>query len=137
MRTIPSTHAYVDIERHGDLSGLTWYQSPLRYHHTSEASVSEICDVHYASLNFRDVMLASGKLPLDAIPGFHLDQGCMLGMEFSGTDTKGNRVMGLVPKKVCFEFEEILLYHFMRSGVVASILKRQLPVCKIVHLIKW
>ena len=107
MKTIPSTHAYVDIERHGDLSGLTWYQSPLRYHHTSEASVSEICDVHYASLNFRDVMLASGKLPPDAIPGFDLDQGCMLGMEFSGTDTKGNRVMGLVPKKVCFEFEEI------------------------------
>lgn len=29
----------------------------------------ELCTVYYAPLNFRDIMLASGKLPPDALPG--------------------------------------------------------------------
>lgn len=29
----------------------------------------ELCHVYYAPLNFRDIMLASGKLPPDALPG--------------------------------------------------------------------
>ena len=45
-------------------------------------------------------MLATGKLPPDAIPGGLANQDCMLGMEFSGFDSAGNRVMGLVPAKV-------------------------------------
>lgn len=45
-------------------------------------------------------MLATGKLPPDAIPGGIANQECMLGMEFSGTDPEGRRVMGLVPAKV-------------------------------------
>lgn len=61
----------------------------------------EQCDVTYASLNFRDVMLATGRLPPDAIPGDILGKmDCLLGMEFSGRDSKGNRVMGLTPTKV-------------------------------------
>lgn len=30
---------------------------------------TELCSVYYAPLNFRDIMLASGKLPPDALPG--------------------------------------------------------------------
>ena len=45
-------------------------------------------------------MLATGKLPPDAIPGGLANQDCLLGMEFSGLDSAGNRVMGLVPAKV-------------------------------------
>lgn len=30
---------------------------------------NELCHVYYAPLNFRDIMLASGKLPPDALPG--------------------------------------------------------------------
>ena len=32
-------------------------------------SASELCDVYYAPLNFRDIMLATGKLSVDALPG--------------------------------------------------------------------
>jgi fatty acid synthase len=56
--------------------------------------------VHYAALNFRDVMLATGRLPADAIPGDLATQDCILGMEVSGLDEMGKRVMGLVPAKV-------------------------------------
>lgn len=41
-------------------------------------------------------MLATGKLPPDALPGDLAGQDCILGLEFSGRDTKGRRVMGMV-----------------------------------------
>ena len=98
--TIPCEYAYVNVQTRGDLSSLKWYQSPLRYFHELKSVSTDLCMVHYASLNFRDVMLATGKLPPDAIPGGLANQECMLGMEFSGFDSAGNRVMGLVPAKV-------------------------------------
>lgn len=57
---------------------------------------SELCSVYYAPLNFRDIMLATGKLPPDALPGDLAGQDCILGLEFSGRDTRGRRVMGMV-----------------------------------------
>lgn len=44
-------------------------------------------------------MLATGKLPPDALPGDLAGQDCILGLEFSGRDTKGTRVMGMVAAK--------------------------------------
>ncbi len=46
-------------------------------------------------------MLATGKLPPDAIPGDLASQDCLLGMEFSGHEaTTKRRVMGLLSAKV-------------------------------------
>ena len=95
-----SQHAFVNVLTRGDLSSLTWVQSPLRYFRQEDSPDSDLCNVHYASLNFRDVMLATGKLPPDAIPGNIANQECLLGMEFSGVCTTGARVMGIVPAKV-------------------------------------
>lgn len=55
-----------------------------------------MCSVYYAPLNFRDIMLATGKLPPDALPGDLAGQECIMGLEFSGRDGKGRRVMGMV-----------------------------------------
>uniref|UniRef100_A0A8D2NDD8 Fatty acid synthase n=1 Tax=Zonotrichia albicollis TaxID=44394 RepID=A0A8D2NDD8_ZONAL len=91
-------YAYVNVLTRGDLSSLRWIVSPLRHFHTTDPNVL-LCKVYYASLNFRDIMLATGKLSPDAIPGNWALQQCMLGMEFSGRDTAGRRVMGLLPAK--------------------------------------
>ncbi|KFQ45994.1 Fatty acid synthase [Nestor notabilis] len=91
-------YAYVNVLTRGDLSSLHWIVSPLRHFHTTNPNV-QLCKVYYASLNFRDIMLATGKLPPDAIPGNWVLQQCMLGMEFSGRDLAGRRVMGLLPAK--------------------------------------
>ncbi|KAL6094787.1 fasn [Pungitius sinensis] len=90
--------AYVNVLTRGDLSSLRWIASPLRHFVTSNPNV-QLCRVYYSSLNFRDVMLATGKLPPDAIPGDLALQQCMLGMEFSGRDPVGQRVMGLLPAR--------------------------------------
>lgn len=58
-----------------------------------------MCHVYCAPLNFRDIMLATGKLPPDALPGNLAGQECILGLEFSGRNSKGKRVMGMVDAK--------------------------------------
>ena len=100
VATIPSEYASVNISTRGDLSSLKWYQSPLRDIKYIKSADKSLCDIHYASLNFRDIMLATGKLSQDAIPGGQQNQDCMLGMEFSGIDESGRRVMGILPAKV-------------------------------------
>ncbi|XP_059181217.1 LOW QUALITY PROTEIN: fatty acid synthase [Centropristis striata] len=90
--------AYVNVLTRGDLSSLRWIASPLRHFVSNNPNV-QLCRVHYSSLNFRDIMLATGKLPPDAIPGDLALQQCMLGMEFSGRDPAGRRVMGLLPAR--------------------------------------
>lgn len=65
--------AYVNVLTRGDLSSLRWIASPLRHFVPSNPNV-QLCRVYYASLNFRDIMLATGKLPPDAIPGLYPSQ---------------------------------------------------------------
>ena len=69
--------AYVNVLTRGDLSSLHWIESPLKYFDPAEHPDQQLCRVHYAALNFRDIMLATGKLPPDAIPGiyFHINFG--------------------------------------------------------------
>lgn len=55
-----------------------------------------IVRITHSSLNFRDVMIASGKLVIDC---FYLSRGrledCTIGMEYVGVDNTGQRVMGI------------------------------------------
>ena len=104
--------AYVNVLTRGDLSSLRWIASPLRHFVASDPNV-QLCRVYYSSLNFRDIMLATGKLPPDAIPGDLALQQCMLGMEFSGRDPSGQRVMGLLPAKglaTCVDADQRFLW---------------------------
>jgi fatty acid synthase len=88
-------HAYINTLTRGDLSSLRWIEGPLTYFKGND-SKTELCHVYYAPLNFRDVMLATGKLPPDALPGNLAGQECILGLEFAGRDSQGKRVMGMV-----------------------------------------
>lgn len=89
-------HAYVNVLTRGDLSSLRWIASHMKYAPGKDGD-TELCSVYYASLNFRDIMLATGKLPPDALPGDLAQQDCILGMEFSGRNHGGKRIMGLLP----------------------------------------
>ncbi|XP_015126151.1 fatty acid synthase [Diachasma alloeum] len=89
-------HAYINALTRGDLSSLRWIEGPLSYYQPEKYPDVELCSVYYAPLNFRDIMLATGKLPPDALPGDLAGQDCILGLEFAGRDSKGKRVMGMV-----------------------------------------
>ncbi|KAK8766048.1 hypothetical protein V5799_007171, partial [Amblyomma americanum] len=67
--TVKATeYAFLHVANRGDLSSLQWYESSLRYTTPSGTSGKVICSVYYAPLNFRDVMIATGKLQPDALP---------------------------------------------------------------------
>lgn len=89
-------HAYVNVLTRGDLSSLKWIDSALKHYVPRPNSMKELCSVYYTSLNFRDIMLATGKLPPDALPGDLATKDCILGLEFSGRTPSGRRVMGLL-----------------------------------------
>ena len=89
-------HAYINTLTRGDLSSLRWIEGPLSFYN-GNVQGSELCYVYYAPLNFRDIMLATGKLPPDALPGDLAGQDCVLGLEFSGRSaSNGRRIMGMV-----------------------------------------
>ena len=66
-------YAHVSLQSKGNLSSLFWVESPLQYERDHDVDDRNLYRVHYSSLNFRDVMLATGKLPVDAIPGYDSD----------------------------------------------------------------
>lgn len=92
-------HAFINTLVRGDVSSLTWVESPNQYFEASPERPKhlELCSVYFTSVNFRDVMLAYGRLPPDAIPGQFADRECLLGMEFAGRLKTGKRVMGILP----------------------------------------
>jgi fatty acid synthase len=98
LSTVKTPYAYINVETRGDLSSLKFIEAPspsLQQQPTSEQS-PELCQVFYAPLNFRDIMLATGKLPPEALPGKLATQECILGLEFVGKSRSGKRVMGMV-----------------------------------------
>jgi fatty acid synthase, animal type len=70
----------------GDLTSLHWQTASI-----APEGIHDTYDVCYAALNFRDIMLASGKLSFNVFKG---SMGSSFGGEFSGYDSQGNRIMG-------------------------------------------
>ncbi|XP_031628812.1 fatty acid synthase-like [Contarinia nasturtii] len=97
---VPVEHAYVNALIKGDLSSLSWIESPLTHQMIDPLDKkNELCSVYYAPINFRDVMLSTGRLAADALPGDLPTQDCVLGMEFAGRDSNGKRIMAMVQAK--------------------------------------
>lgn len=82
-------HFYVNVLRNGDLSSLSWLSGPLK------STGKNIVNIQYSSINFRDVMLATSRLNVDIFNLSRFNSECVLGLEYSGVDKKGLRVMGM------------------------------------------
>ncbi|XP_015782525.1 fatty acid synthase isoform X2 [Tetranychus urticae] len=92
-------HIYLDVKTKGDLSSLRWHQSihdiwkSVPPHLASRGT--DIVHIYYSALNFKDIMVATGRIPMDAYPEDCL-QDCIIGMEYSGIcDKSGKRVAGM------------------------------------------
>lgn len=55
----------------------------------------DLVRIHYASLNFKDVMLTTGKIGVEIFQQDRKQIDGVLGIEYSGISISGRRVMGL------------------------------------------
>ncbi|GBM39322.1 Fatty acid synthase [Araneus ventricosus] len=87
----PVEYSYVNCRKYGDLSTFEWIESSVKYANPKNKTLVHI---YNSALNFRDVMLATGKLSIGTTR--HLGLGnAVLGLEFSGReDGTGKRVCG-------------------------------------------
>lgn len=94
-KLVPS--AFVDITVRGDLSSLKWIEDNIDSKNWTPEKDCELVQTHYAALNFRDIMTASGKLSAEVISKSLLSSSIQ-GLEFSGKTLEGRRVFGIVNK---------------------------------------
>ncbi|KAK0070760.1 hypothetical protein PV325_014134, partial [Microctonus aethiopoides] len=85
-------HAWANQLSHGDLSSFKWIQGPIE----PELSHPDHVRIVYSAINFRDIMLATGKLATEVVAKTRIQEECVLGFEYSGVDSSGRRVMGLI-----------------------------------------
>ncbi|XP_024885303.1 fatty acid synthase [Temnothorax curvispinosus] len=89
-------HAYVDQMIPGDLSSLRWIQGSIQ----PDINQKDLVYVVYSPLNFRDIMMSTGKLAMtnNTLRTQRFDESTV-GFEYAGIDTAGRRVMGLFFQK--------------------------------------
>lgn len=62
-------HSYIHCRKYGDLSTFEWIESQVKY---AEAKDKSLVHIYYSALNFKDVMLATGKLSVGTAKGMQL-----------------------------------------------------------------
>nr|XP_003703606.1 PREDICTED: fatty acid synthase [Megachile rotundata] len=96
LKPILVPHGYAHVRVRGDLSSVQWVQGSIEL---GDKSNNNVVKVLYSALNFRDVMMASGRLMMESTVGLKPSEEYFIGFEFSGIDTHGQRVMGFVNSK--------------------------------------
>lgn len=93
-----SPYSYLDIEKQGNWETLKWHENDQLIIDLQEGSTTEddLIDVHYSAINFRDTLLASGRLPPKT---YGYNQWIGFGSEFSGINQKGESICGLCASK--------------------------------------
>nr|XP_023011970.1 fatty acid synthase-like [Leptinotarsa decemlineata] len=93
IKPVETDNASISLESLGDLSSIKWVQrpEPVPFHGCNN---QPLVHVYYSALNFRDIMVATGKIYFDdknpTTPEVNI------GLEYSGVTSSGKRVMGIV-----------------------------------------
>lgn len=90
-----SRPCFANITTKGDLSSLRWLDRPTYMDEYCKEGAT-LVKVQYAALNFRDVMLATGKLTEEVLKGNRIRKQCIAGFEYSGITSDNRRVMGML-----------------------------------------
>ncbi|XP_039450932.1 fatty acid synthase-like [Culex pipiens pallens] len=88
-----SNHCFANCLKPGDLSSFAWLNGPLNEQPVTDGRVNVV----FSSLNFKDVMLSTGRLAIESSFLSRLELECVLGFEYSGVTVDGRRVMGMIP----------------------------------------
>lgn len=81
------SHYFANIMKTGDLSSFSWLQGPLDYN-----TNDNLVRIQYSSINFHDVMVATGRLASEISYSSRTQLDCELGIEYAGITKHGQRV---------------------------------------------
>ncbi|PNF15062.1 hypothetical protein B7P43_G16759 [Cryptotermes secundus] len=94
--TVTTPHAWLNIMTPGNLSSFKWLEGNLDPERVQAKPDEKLVQIYYSALNFRNVLLATGNVAVNVSVEDHLIQNNVQGLEFSGRDHRGRRVMGIV-----------------------------------------
>ncbi|KAJ3652398.1 hypothetical protein Zmor_018367 [Zophobas morio] len=92
---INSEHSYAYFKNIGDISSFQWLEGPLK----KEMPLKEgriLALSYYSSVNFKDIMAASGRVNVEMLSTHRIQQEYLVGFEFSGKDLRGRRIAGMI-----------------------------------------
>ncbi|XP_031358293.1 fatty acid synthase-like [Photinus pyralis] len=87
-------HVFCNQNVVGNLSTLSWVEGVVSKVNAQEPE--RLVKVYASSINFLNIMLASGRVPLEAFIKDRLALATAQGLEYAGIDARGERVMGFV-----------------------------------------
>lgn len=77
------------------MTSFRWIEGPI----TPDCQDENYINIIYSSLNFKDIMIATGKINMqDLLPRGRLEDD-IIGLEYAGIDNVGRRVMGIHENK--------------------------------------
>lgn len=93
--TVECEHAFIGPKEVGDFASLSYIEGRMPYINIKNYPNHELCYVYYSSIYAHDIRSALGHLPYDDYTNV-TKQGSVLGHEYSGRDSRGKRVFGMV-----------------------------------------
>jgi len=77
-----------------NLDSLRWVEGPI-----CSNDQQDLVHIVYSPINFKDIMLTTGKLIMNSNERSSRFDEMVIGMEYAGIDTNGRRVMGICENK--------------------------------------
>ncbi|XP_015113057.1 fatty acid synthase [Diachasma alloeum] len=87
----PVHHAWANQLVKGDLTSFRWMEGPI----APDSKDSNFVRVVYSSINFKDIMLATGKLTAEIFAKSRIETESLIGFEYAGITASGSRIMGI------------------------------------------
>ncbi|KAB0790944.1 hypothetical protein PPYR_02744 [Photinus pyralis] len=96
LEEVESQHVFCNQNVVGNMSTLGWVEGLLPQENAKDPERS--VKVYASSINFMNIMLASGRVPSEAFIKDRLALTTAQGLEYAGIDATGGRVMGFVQR---------------------------------------
>ncbi|XP_065214305.1 fatty acid synthase-like [Planococcus citri] len=99
LKNVQVDHASCKLQRCADLSSFKWHEDVHDISKTNNSDRPSFVHVYYSSVNFYDILTSVGISPPKLLSNDRRFNEGFQGIEYSGKDVNGRRIMGIVREK--------------------------------------
>ncbi|KAJ3652430.1 hypothetical protein Zmor_018395 [Zophobas morio] len=128
-------HSYAYFKSRGDISSFEWLEGPL----SEKVPLKDgklLVSTCYSSVNFKDIMTASGRVNPEIFQPYRLHQEILIGFEFSGLDLSGRRIAGMTNTQGIssyFSFDSSLAWKIPESWTLEDAATVPVVYCTVIY----